>query len=342
LIKRPTQKDVAVLAGVSRSTVSYVLNDQTDQKIPISPETRQRVLDAISELEYEPHAYAQSLRRGHSKTVGVLYPILQNPFFWELLYGISSELQANGYGLHLARHPLNMAELGSSLRELAQYQVDGLCLLALPKTLPPKITKLLRKTGRAVVEVSSTDSEFDHVFHSYGQGTRLLMNYLFELGHRRIAFVYGVAGRIEGHDRLDTYREVLENAGLAVDETLIEHCGDTLEDGYQAAYRLLSRPDRPTALLVINDLLGVGVLRAATDLGMNVPCDVSVASFDDVPFASYTVPRLTTISGHTEQSGRDAVRLLLKRINDPDRPREIVTSQTKLIIRESTGPVPTV
>jgi LacI family transcriptional regulator len=235
-----------------------------------------------------------------------------------------------------------MGELSSSLQELAQYQVDGFCLLALPKTLPPKTIKLLRKTGRAVVEVSSTDSEFDHVFHAYAEGTRLLMAYLFELGHSRFGFIYGVGGRIEGHDRLDAYREVLEKAGLVVDDTLIEHCGDTLEDGYQAAYRLLSRPDRPTALLVINDLLGMGALRAATDLGLDVPCDVSVASFDDVPFASYTVPRLTTISAQTEQSGRDAVRLLLKRINDPDRPREVVKAPTKLIIRESTGPVPTV
>jgi LacI family transcriptional regulator len=341
-MKRPTQKDVAIRAGVSRSTVSYVLNDQTDQKIPISPETRKRVLDAITELEYEPHAYAQSLRRGHSKTVGVLYPILQNPFFWELLYGISSELQANGYGLHLARHPLNAAEIGNSLRELAQYQVDGFCLLAIPTMLSPKVSTLLRKTGRAIVEVTSTDSEFDQVFHAYAEGTRMLMTYLFELGHRRFGFVYGVRGGVEGFDRLDTYREVQENAGLAVDDTLIEYCGDTLEDGYQAAYRLLNRADRPTALLVINDLLGSAAIRAAADLGLNIPGDVSIASFDDVPFASYTVPRLTTISGQTEQSGRDAVRLLLKRINDPERPREIVTSQTKLIVRESTGPVPSV
>jgi LacI family transcriptional regulator len=234
-----------------------------------------------------------------------------------------------------------MAEIDSSLRELGQYQVDGFCLLALPKTLSPKTIKLLRKTGRAIVEVTGTNSEFDCVFHAYAEGTRVLMAYLFELGHRRIGFVYGVADGVEGFDRLDTYQTVLQNAGIGVDNTLIEYCGDTLDDGYQGAYRLLSRPDRPTALLVINDLLGSAAIRAAADLGLRVPGDVSIASFDDVPFASYTVPRLTTISGQTEQSGRDAVRLLLKRINDPDRPREVVTAPTKLIVRESTGPAPT-
>src|SRR5262249_33882273 len=133
---------------------------------------------------------------------------------------------------------------------------------------------------------------------------------------------------------------VLAEAGLPVDTSLIVECGDTLEDGYQAAHRLLSRPDRPTALLSINDLLAIAIIRAVTDLGLKIPEDVSVASFDNIPFADYTVPRLTTVSGHTEQSGRDAVRLLLRRLIQPDDPRETVAAQTQLIIRESTGPVP--
>ena len=102
-MKRSTQKDVALRAGVSRSTVSYVLNDQTELKVPISAETRQRVLSAIAELGYEPDARAQSLRRGHTRIVGVIFPIIQNPFFWQLLTGMSSELQAAGYSLHLSQ-----------------------------------------------------------------------------------------------------------------------------------------------------------------------------------------------------------------------------------------------
>src|SRR4051812_34464621 len=101
---RPTQVDVAKLAGVSRATVSYVLNDQVGQKIPISAETRQRVMDAITELGYEPDASAQSLRRGHTKIIGVVFPVIQNPFFWNIFAGISSELQLAGYSLHLSQH----------------------------------------------------------------------------------------------------------------------------------------------------------------------------------------------------------------------------------------------
>src|SRR5690349_2300883 len=104
-MKRPTQKDVALRAGVSRSTVSYVLNDQIDLKVPISEETRQRVLQAIEDLGYEPDVRAQSLRGGHSKTVGVIIPVIQNPFFWQTLSGISDALQEAGYSLHLLPNP---------------------------------------------------------------------------------------------------------------------------------------------------------------------------------------------------------------------------------------------
>jgi len=167
-----------------------------------------------------------------------------------------------------------------------------------------------------------------------------LMSHLIEQGHRRIGFVFGVTIPTQGFDRLNAYREALEEAGLPYDETLVYHCGQLLEDGYQAALHLLRQPDRPTALLAINDLLGMAAIRAATDAGLRVPDDVSIASFDDIPFTDFIVPRLTTVSGLSEQNGRDAVRLLIKRLNDPDRPREVITSGWNLVIRESTGPAP--
>ena len=337
-MRRPTQTDVARKAGVSRATVSYVLNNQNGQKIPISSETRQRVLGVIAELGYEPDARAQSLRGGSTKTIGVLFPILQNPFFWQLLYGISSELETAGYSLHLSQSPVDPDQEIHSKRALAQYRVDGFILLG--DLLSTELSRQLNKFGRPIVSISSVDSEMDHVLHSYADGTRALMNLLFELGHRRIGFVYGVAGRIQALDRLLVYRQVLTEYGLPVDDSLVPECGDTLGDGYQAAYRLLSRPDRPTAVLAINDLLGVAVIRAAIDLGLRIPDDVSIASFDDIPFASYTVPRLTTVSGQTEQSGRDAVKLLLQRLNQPDIPVQVITAKPHLIIRESTGPAP--
>jgi len=335
-MKRPTQKDVAQRAGVSRSTVSYVLNDQTELKIPISDETRQRVMDAIAELGYEPDARAQSLRSGSTNIVGVIIPVIQNPFFWQILSGISESLQEAGYSLHLTHHPLDQQQEANTIRELTRQPVDGFILLAAAKYLLPRLTDYLRKSGRPVVEITAAKAEFDHVVHAYSSGTRELMAHLLELGHRRIGFIYGISNEVQGFDRLLIYREVLEEAGLQPYEI---HCSESLKDAYQAAYTLLSEPDHPTALLVINDMLAVAVIRAANDLGLAVPDDISIAGFDDIPFSDFTSPRLTTVSGMAEDSGRDAVRLLLNRFVKPDLPQQVTTARVRLIVRESTGPV---
>lgn len=339
-MKRPTQKDVALRAGVSRSTVSYVLNDQNNLKIPISAETRQRVMDAIAELGYEPDARAQSLRRGQTNVIGVIMPVLQNPFFWQMLSGISDALQEAGYSLYLSHHLDDSQQAANTIRDLKRNRVDGFILLAAAKYFLPKMADYLRKAGRPVVEVTATKAEFDHVLHGYASGTRELMAHLLQLGHERIGFIYGVTAEAQGSDRLFTYRQMLEEAGLSDSRRFEVTCGVELEDAYQTAYTLLSQPERPTALLVINDMLAVAVMRAATDLGLTVPNDLSVASFDDIPFSSYTLPRLTTVSGNAEVSGRDAVQLLLKRLAEPELPQQITSTEVKLIIRESTGPVP--
>lgn len=341
-MKRPTQVDVARLAGVSRATVSYVLNDQTDQRIPISPETRRRVLNAIAELGYEVDARAQALRSGDTKTIGVLLPIYENPFFWQILLGISAEAEALGYSLLLAHSSLTPEQENQSIRELAEQRVDGLVMLRGFKLLPEQVMNQLRRSSRPIVEITGTQSEFDYVHQGYGAGTLALMSHLIGLGHERIGFVYGVTIPAQGFDRLEAYRRALEESGLVYDENLVCQCGELMEDGYQAALHLLSQPDRPTALLAINDLLGIATIRAAADLGLSVPGDVSIASFDDIPFSSFIVPRLTSVSGNPEQNGRDAVRLLLKRLKEPDRPHEVITSGWHLILRESTGPAPSI
>ncbi len=335
---RPTQADVARAAGVSRATVSYVLNNHTDKHIPISAETQQKVLDAVAHLNYEIDARAQMLRSGETKTIGVLLPMYENPFFWQILIGISAEAEAVNYRLLLAHNSLTPEQENHSIRELAEQRVDGLILLVGFKELSEQVMNQLRSSSRPIVEIRATASEFDYVHQGYGEGTSALMAHLIELGHRRIGFIYGVAIESQGLDRLTAYREALESAGLPYDDTLVQHCGSLMDDGYQAALDLLNRQDRPTALIVINDLLGLAAIRAAADLGLRVPEDVSIAGFDDIPFTRFSVPRLTTVAGNPEQNGRDAVRLLLKRLADPERPQEIITSDWQLHVRELTGP----
>ncbi|MFN8371347.1 MAG: LacI family DNA-binding transcriptional regulator [Anaerolineae bacterium] len=336
-MKRPTQKDVARKAGVSRSTVSYVLNDQTELKIPISEETRQRVLQAIADIGYEPDARAQSLRGGHAKIVGVIIPVIQNPFFWQTLTGISDALREAGYSLHLSHNPENAEQGANIVRELTRHRMDGFILLAAAGHMRPELAEYLQTAGQPVVEITATGAEGDRVIHGYSSGTRALMNHLLELGHRRIGFVYGVTREVQGYDRLLPYRQMLQEAGLPTYEA---HCGDQMHDAYEAARSLLTQPDRPSALLVINDMLAIAVMRAASDLGLRVPGDLSVAGFDDISFSSYVVPSLTTVSGKAEDSGRAAVRLLLQRFAEPELAPQMLQAEVQLIVRESTGPVP--
>ena len=166
------------------------------------------------------------------------------------------------------------------------------------------------------------------------------MSHLLSLQHRRIGLIYGVAMPRLAEDRLLPYQDSLQAAGLPVDQELIVKCGPTIEDGYQAALRLLRLPERPTALITINDLLAIGALCAASDLGLHVPTDLSLAGYDDISMAKYLVPRLTTVSKDVVRVGREAVKLLLGRIQEPNRPYQRINFPARLIIRESTGPAP--
>jgi LacI family transcriptional regulator len=339
-MKKPTQRDVAQLAGVSRTTVSFVLSGNNPNGVLISEETRQRVLAAVDQLGYVVNAGAQALRSGDTKTIGVMIPIYENPFFWEILKGISREANESGYKVLLANSAIGAEQDSQTVSELAEQRVDGLIFMITFRSLPEQTMQQLRHSTRPIVEMSSTLSEFDHVHQGYGEGTSALMQYLFSLGHRRIGFIYGVDKPEKGLDRVNAYRQTLTDANITFDENLICKCGPTLEDSYQATYKFLQQTNPPTALVTINDLIGMATIRAATDLGFKVPDDISVAGFDNIPFSSFSVPRLTTIATEPEENGRAAVRLLLKRLKEPNRSREVITARWKLIVRESTGSVP--
>jgi LacI family transcriptional regulator len=354
-MKRPTQVDVARLAGVSRATVSYVVNGLADSKVPISEETRRRVLEAIKELGYEPDASAQALRSGSTQTVGLILPDMRNPHFWQTADGVEQELRASGYRLLLSSADLD-PEYGEDIfKELSRRRIDGLILIGASlyqsEGVHETLTQLLRR--RFPIARIGEHPAIDCVASNYQAATQEAMAYLLSLQHRRIGLIYGVrppgdnlrtadlpvdfAG---GMDRLLPYQDGLRAAGLPVDPALIVTCGAAMEDGYQAALQLLRPPTRPTALLVINDLLAIGALRAASDLGLRVPADLSLVGYDDIPLASYLTPRLTTSSKDQVRVGREVAKLLLARIRDPDRPHQRVDIQAQFIIRESTGPAP--
>ena len=354
-VRRPTQSDVARLAGVSRATVSYVLNGLAPERVPISEETRARVLAAVEELGYEPDARAQALRSGHTKTIGLIIPDIRNPHFWQTSDGVEQELRAAGYHLLLSSADLSPEYGEDVFKELSRRRIDGLILMSsdiFQSEAAQKILNQLLKRRFPIVRIGEHPT-IDCVASNYEAATREAMAYLLSLQHRRVGLIYGVRPPWDslgtaglpgdssgGMDRLIPYQDCLRAAGLPVDPALIVTCGTAIEDGYQAALQLLKLPVRPTALLVINDLLAIGALRAASDLGLRVPADLSVVGYDDIPLAGYLAPRLTTSSKDMVRVGREAVKLLLARIGDPERPHQRIDVQAQFIMRESTGPAP--
>lgn len=345
-MKRPTQADVAREAGVSRATVSYVLNGLTDGRVPISAETRERVTRAIENLGYVPDASAQALRSGSTKTIGFIIPDLQNPHFWENADGVAQAARAAGYHLLLTSNNFSPVYGQDVFRDLSRRRIDGLILMGSfvgESAEASAILAQLIQRGVAIVEISATaqvENEVDRVVSDYRAATWELMAHLLALGHRTIGLINGVGQPDLAQDRVGTYEDCLRVAGIEPDPELIVTCGPSMDDGYRAARQLLQRHPRPTALVAINDILAMSGLRAAGDLGLKVPVDLSLVGFDDTPMAKFMVPRLTTASKDAVNMGRQAVKLLLARLDDPARPRQQVEVRSTVILRESVGPAP--
>jgi LacI family transcriptional regulator len=346
-MKRPSQADVARLARVSGATVSYVVNNQLDGRIPISEETRQRVLKAIAELGYVPDASAQALRLGSTKTIGLIIPDIHNPHFWQVADGVEQEADAAGYHILLSSIPPEDKSAEDIFKSLSNRRIDGLVMIPsflyeseeAQKTLAQLLERRFPIVGM-MAERGDAFRNFDRVISDYRDVTAEVMKHLLALGHRRIGVIYGIAVPTLGTDRRFAYEESLRAAGVPLDPSLVVECGPEIEDSYRATQQLLATPARPTALLAINDLLAVGALRAITDAGLRVPQDISLFGYDDIPIAQFLVPRLSTASKNGAQMGREAVRLLLARLQDPSRPPQQVRLPARLILRESTGPAP--
>jgi len=344
-VKRPTQVDVARLAGVSTATVSYVVNGRADGRVTISENTRQRVLDAVAELGYLPDARAQSLASGSTKTIGLIMLDINNPHFWETVGGVEREARVSGYHILLSSINSDNEYAEDIFKDLSHRRIDGLILMGnlidQSEEARNTLTQLLKR-HLPIVEINdhTSNHNVDQVVSDYRGATMEVMAHLLALQHRRIGLVYGVATPELGEDRLHAYQDSLQAAGLPIDQSLIMECAPTIEGGYQAARQLLDQAARPTALLAINDLLAIGSMRAAGDLNLSVPHDLSLAGYDDIPMANYLLPRLTTATKDAARLGREAAKLLLARLNDPDRPCERIGIPSHLIIRESIAAAP--
>lgn len=329
-------EEIARLAGVSRSTVSRVVNDHPS----VRPAVRQRVQRIIAETGFQPNAAARSLASQRSYMLGLVIPrtvhtVFTDPYFPRLTQGVAQACNDHDYTLSLFIENddvklfprLSRTGLMDGVVVQASSVDDGLIPRLLAAGVPLVVAgRPSQSEGVSFVDVDNVKGSFSAVTH------------LVRLGHTRVATVTGPLDTSVGLDRLAGYRQALEERGVGVDEDLIVAGDFTEQGGYYAARRLLAH--KPTALFAASDVMARGAMRALQEAGLAVPRDVAVAGFDDLPPATITHPLLTTVRQPIRRLGAKAVETLLDVIAyGPEPPRRIFFD-TELIIRETCGASP--
>lgn len=326
-------RDVAERAEVSVTTVSHVVNETRH----VSDELRERVQEAMDALGYRPNRLARSLRRGETHTIGVVVPDSSNPFFAEVARGVEDTSFAQRYSVILCNSDGDLEKELFYTNVLTAKQVDGILFVAAGVSTEHIRTLQKQKVPLVVVDREIPDVSVDEVLTDNVYGGESVTRHLIDLGHRRIGCITGPSNVTPSADRVTGYGRALEEASLPFDEEIVLKGDFQYEGGYRAAERLLTMDDPPTAIFACNDLMAVGVIRAAREMGWRVPDDLSVVGFDDVRLASFTSPPLTTVAQPKYEMGVVATELLLERMESRDRPPQHRLLETRLVVRQSTA-----
>lgn len=328
-----TMSDVARQAGVSLSTVSHVVNGTRFVK----EETRKVVLTAIKDTGYVHNTIARSLASGTTQTIGLAISAITNFYFADLMSAIEAEASAAGFTLLLADTHDDPDQELAIVAALHQRRVDGV-LLAPATGADGQALHYLADLGVPTVLVDRCASAaFDQVGTENVEATAQLTAHVADQGHRRIAMIGGRAGLATSDERIAGYRLGLERAGLAVDELLIVAGGSHADQADQAVQHVLQQPDPPTALVVANNHMTIGAMRALGRLGVHVPGDLALVAYDDFEWAEYFHPRLTTMAQPIQQISTRAMRMLMTRISDPHRAPQTLRLTPRFMHRESCG-----
>ncbi len=348
----PTIKDVAALAGVSYTTVSHVLNGTRT----VAPETAERVRDAVRQLGFSPNAVARGLRKGASKTLGVVSISSADPYFMEVVHGIQQKSWDHGYAVYLAyselihNSPMDAAcgeedEFDRRERDLianlSARDIQGLIINSLQTD-----EALVKSTRRVKIpcilyQRCVPDAGFDcFISDDYG-GTAAAMEHLASLGHERIAVVGALS--YPSHtvgERKRAWEDALADRKLAAPAAWFRDGQFDMQRAYDKTRDLLALEPRPTAILYYSDLMAMGGLKAARDAGLSVPGDLSVIGYDDLSTSAFTIPALTSVHQKTFEMGMAMEERLLERIENPGLEPRVVRYGQSLTVRASTGPAP--
>jgi LacI family transcriptional regulator len=335
--RRITIADVASHAQVSTTAVSKVLRNANG----VSPAMRERVKAVIDELGYRPQAAARAMR-GRSFTIGVLLPDIRNPFFPDILDGLTDQVGAE-YQVIIVQGGKDLKAEARAIGALVDRQVDGILVVA-PLATRTSLEKMAEGVPAVVLGPHERSAVYDSVFDDDDAGVELLMDHLIGLGHRRIAHIgHKDASRRRAAVtlqtiRAETYRKIMRSRGLG-DEIAVATTSYTEEGGYQGAVELLARTPRPTAIFAGADLAAFGALAAVHEAKLAVPGDISVVGYDNTHMASLANVSLTSVDQDGMTMGRTAGRLLLERIGGREASVRFSVNPT-LVPRRSSGPAP--
>jgi LacI family transcriptional regulator len=330
-----TIRDVAREAGVSVATVSRVLNNSG----PVRDQTRVRITEVARRLHYTPNSAARSLSTRQTHTVGVVLPDLHGEFFSEVIRGIDQVVQAEGWHLLVSSSHAARSAVEAALQAM-RGRVDGLLVMSPDLELATLSTNLPERLPVVLMNCGAGGGAYDSLNIDNYSGAHAMITYLVGLGHRRIALLEGPERNQDARERLRGALAALADAGIG--------CGDRFrgdfseESGHAAALRLLDCARRPTALFAANDSMAIGALSALRERGVEVPSDISVAGFDDIPIARFVSPQLTTVRVSIPALGERATKRLfevMRRGEPQQRVQELLP--TELVVRSSCAAVGT-
>jgi len=318
--KRISIRDVARLSGSSITTVSRILNGVA---YPVSDERRNRVMEAIRELNYSPHNAAQMLKKGFTNLIGLVVRDIADPYFGEIAKGVTEKAMKLGFLCFICntgRSPENELEY---LELLWRHKVRGIILagggIGTPSYQEKLKSKLQRgrQYGQRLIGLAPQITDIPVVTIDYAAAVRMLTDHLWEKGHRRIALVSGSETVLTSRDHLRGYRDGLRSRSVPESEELVVFGDFTEKAGYEGAARLFGTEPRPEAVVCGSDTIAMGVIHSITEQGLRVPQDVSVIGIGDIPQSRYTIPPLTTIRIPRYEMGSRAVEMIARMDESP-------------------------
>lgn len=328
-------EDVAKRAKVSIATVSRVVNSVG----PVKNSTRARVLKAITELKYHPNIHARSLAGGKSRTLGMIVSNLENPFFLDIFRALESDAHRRGYEVLVANTDYRARQLVSSVHLMMGRRLAGLAVIV--SEMEPSLIQELTESNLPIVfyDVGTPARNISNIKVRYEKGMQRVVEYLYSVGHRRMAFVGHHTSLEPLLDRKKSFLDTMKRyAGEVEHATVADRDGPV--GGQQATRQLLASGFKPTAIICVNDFMALGVVRELREHGLEVPRDVSVTGYDNISLSEYAFPPLTTVNIPREMIGHLAFSALVPEHEDAQvRGREFLIDP-ELVIRESTGPPP--